>query len=570
MQNFSKKNKRNSAFVMLFAVVVSGIILTITLGVTDIALKELSFDTSAKSTNDAFFAADAGVECALFYELIGEGDSSAFGQPSAGLNTSCAGTDVDLNNGSSTPTTGPWTFYLYPLGSSGNACAIVNVTKTSNPDVTTIVSKGYNLGGNTYDCTSTNPNRVERELLVVIGDPTLPPVPDSYNLNVVISGLGTVDSDPGHPGISCNPSCFATYFDGTALTLTATPTPSSGYVFDHWLGDCSAEVTNQCNLTIDQNKNVTAVFTTVTHDVTITLPTHGNITSSPGSIDCGTTADPDICTDSFTENSSVVLTADPDPGYQFDGWTGPDCSGVGTCNLIMDGDKTAGATFSLLATYPQATLATSFEDADIATRIVDLPPGVEVGDLLVVLFSVDGNNTPVTWPTNGGTWTVISQTPSSPGSTTNTLVIAHKIATAVEAGASSITVTTNSDDPSAHHAFRIEKDTFYSAGPYIQISARSNGNSTAPNSNSLTASWGATRNLWFSIFSRNSAGATNSYPANYIIDQTTTQTGVSTDGQSLASPQREWESTNNQDPAAFGTPAPNDAWMAYTLVIRGL
>lgn len=570
MQKFLKNKKRNSAFVMLFAVVVSGIILTIALGVTNIALKELSFDTGAKSTNDAFFAADAGVECALFYDLTGEGDVSAFGQPSAGLNTNCAGTDVDLNNGGSTPTTGPWTFYLYPLGSSGNACAIVNVTKTLNPNVTTIVSKGYNLGGNTYDCSSTNLNRVERELVVVVGDPTLPPVPNNFDLNVAIQGLGTVDSDPGHPGISCNPSCFASYLDGTVITLTATP--SSGYTFSNWSGDCAAETTNQCNLTIDQDRTVTAIFTAVTHDLTVTLPNNGNITSSPGSIDCGSTANPDICVGSFAENSAVVLTATPDLGYTAT-WTGA-CSGFtypATCNLTMNADKAVGVTFTLVPTYPQATLATSFYDAvvDNTNRTVSLPTGVQVGDLLVVLFSVDGNNTPVTWPTNGGTWTVISQTPSSPGTTTNTLVIAYKIATAVEAGAPSIVVITTPDDPSAHQAFRIAKDTFYSAGPYIQISARSNNNTAAPDSNLLTASWGATRNLWFSIFSRNTAGPTNTYPTNYGIGQTTTQAGVSTDGQSLASARRQWETTDNQNPGAFGLSAA-DAWLAYTLVIRGI
>lgn len=567
IQNFLKNKKKNSAFVMLFAVVVSGIILTIALGVTNIALRELSFDTGAKSTNDAFFAADAGVECALFYELAGEGETSAFGQPSAGLNTNCAGTDVDLNNGSSTPTTGPWTFYLYPLGSGGNACAIVNVTKTLNPNVTTIVAKGYNLGGNTYNCSSTNPNRVERELVVVIGDPTLPSVPDNFDLNVALQGLGTVDSDAGHPGINCNPACFASYLDGTVLTLTATP--SSGYTFSNWSGDCASEPTNQCNLTIDQDKNVTAIFTAVTHDVTVTLPNNGNITSSPGDIDCGSTANPDTCVDSFAENSPVVLTADPDPGYQFDGWTGPDCSGVGTCNLIMNGDKTVGATFSLMSTYPQvASSAFSEENADVEVHTVDLPTGIQVGDLLLAFFSVDGNNTPVTWPTNGGTWTVISQIPSSPGSTTNTLSIAYKIATAVEAGSPNITVaTTGFDNVSTHQVFRIAKDTFYSAGSYIQASTRSNGNSTAPNSNSLTASWGSTRNLWFTVTSRNNATfGTPSYPVNYT-NGFTNAGGVSTDGQSLGIARRE-RITATEDPGTFTYPS--DAWLAYTLVIRGI
>ena len=32
----------------------------------NISLKEIKFGTSARDTNDAFFAADTGAECALF------------------------------------------------------------------------------------------------------------------------------------------------------------------------------------------------------------------------------------------------------------------------------------------------------------------------------------------------------------------------------------------------------------------------------------------------------------------------------------------------------------------------
>ena len=149
-------------FVMIFAVALSSVILALALGLARIALKEVIFSTSAKHTNDAFFAADTGAECALFHDLS---SPSAFGVPASPGSTNCAGISVDLNNGSATPDpVGPWTFVLYPLGGSGDACAKVTVIKTgSNPTLTQIISKGYSSGGSTtIDCSGNSLTRVER------------------------------------------------------------------------------------------------------------------------------------------------------------------------------------------------------------------------------------------------------------------------------------------------------------------------------------------------------------------------------------------------------------------------
>ena len=155
---------------MLFAVVLSSIILAVTLGVANVTLKELNFTTSARATNDAFFAADAGAECALYYDLVevqgASGPVYPYGLPSTSVNTYCAGTAIDLSAGLGTQAA-PWVFYLYPLGSSKKACAKVSVYKDTSvtPNITNIISRGYDSGGDTSsDCSSTNPNRVERQI----------------------------------------------------------------------------------------------------------------------------------------------------------------------------------------------------------------------------------------------------------------------------------------------------------------------------------------------------------------------------------------------------------------------
>ncbi len=66
----------------------------------------------------------------------------------------------------------------------------------------------------------------------------------------------------------------------------------------------------------------------------------GMVTSSPAGINCGAN-----CNHYYTNNSSVTLTATPDPGYFFNGWGGA-CSGSATnCTLAMDAAKNVTASF---------------------------------------------------------------------------------------------------------------------------------------------------------------------------------------------------------------------------------
>lgn len=145
-----------SGFVLLYAVMLSSIILAITLGVANISLKEINFSTSAKDTNDAFFAADTGAECALYYD---KSTTSAFIDPSP-PSISCNGNDVAL-------TSNPpyWNFIVSQLGSERKSCAKVTVDK-SDPTSTAIISKGYNDGGDAIDSCDQGQNSVERQLEV--------------------------------------------------------------------------------------------------------------------------------------------------------------------------------------------------------------------------------------------------------------------------------------------------------------------------------------------------------------------------------------------------------------------
>jgi hypothetical protein len=67
------------------------------------------------------------------------------------------------------------------------------------------------------------------------------------------NGRGTVTSSPG--GIGCGVTCSAGFPYGTALTLTAKPTPTS--VFGGWTGACAGKGACSLSLTTDQTAAAT-------------------------------------------------------------------------------------------------------------------------------------------------------------------------------------------------------------------------------------------------------------------------------------------------------------------------
>ncbi|MCE9585466.1 hypothetical protein K8Q94_02495 [Candidatus Nomurabacteria bacterium] len=163
--DYVKKFKKNNGFVLLFAILLSSMIMAIALGVSNIALKELKFSISAKDTNDAFLSADTGIECALYLDRslfdINGTQKSAFGEsgtliPAPGC-ANISGFDFSSNTGS-------WNFALTNLGSSGKSCVNINVSKNQS---TIIDAYGYNTDSILNDnlCTP-GYNAVERELEV--------------------------------------------------------------------------------------------------------------------------------------------------------------------------------------------------------------------------------------------------------------------------------------------------------------------------------------------------------------------------------------------------------------------
>jgi Ca2+-binding RTX toxin-like protein len=150
------------------------------------------------------------------------------------------------------------------------------------------------------------------------------------------TGSGTVTSTDGK--INCGNQCTADYNPNASVTLEAKADPGSA--FDGWGGDCSGMDTT-CKLTMDSDKSVTARFEP---GFTLKVDKRGNgrgtVKSDLPGINCGTD-----CTQVYSKNREVTLTATPDSDSAVSNWQGCDSSSENTCQVRMNKDKTVTVTF---------------------------------------------------------------------------------------------------------------------------------------------------------------------------------------------------------------------------------
>lgn len=83
----------------------------------------------------------------------------------------------------------------------------------------------------------------------------------------------------------------------------------------------------------------------------------GIVTSSPSGINCG--AD---CTETYTNGTSVTLTAVADTGSTFSSWSGGGCSGTGTCTVSMTAAQSVSANFTADTPPSGGTISISIEN----------------------------------------------------------------------------------------------------------------------------------------------------------------------------------------------------------------
>lgn len=172
-----KKYENQKGITLFISIVIMSILLFISFAVINITIKTTIFASSGRDSQFAFYAADTGIECALFWDS--RFDPSKFATSTAPDSITCAGVttiDGQVNiPGTSTPARiggggdgNPTSIFSFEMNQTGSAenrvpyCTVVTVTKYyDGPDLRTYIkSRGYNT------CDLTNPRRIERGIEV--------------------------------------------------------------------------------------------------------------------------------------------------------------------------------------------------------------------------------------------------------------------------------------------------------------------------------------------------------------------------------------------------------------------
>ena len=161
-------------FTLLFASLVVAILLSIGLTISNITLAQLTLSSSGRESQFAFYNADTGIECALWYEYNA---TSTTGGPFFPINSAtipdtdlskinCAGVSATSTSATQSGATTTIKFDINPSSSctKGNpsfGVTISNVASTTASSTNVLIeSRGYNT------CDASSPKRVERGIYV--------------------------------------------------------------------------------------------------------------------------------------------------------------------------------------------------------------------------------------------------------------------------------------------------------------------------------------------------------------------------------------------------------------------
>jgi hypothetical protein len=153
-------------------------------------------------------------------------------------------------------------------------------------------------------------------------------------LTVHKQGNGQVNVDP--PDETLTPTFTKTYSGITNVELTAIP--DAGWAFKEWTGDHTG-TSNPATFQVDREETVTAVFEQI--KLTVNKSGEGKVSATPP----GGAAQTPSFTKYYGTNTTVSLTAIPEPGWAFKEWTGAISSTDNPASVLVNGDKTVRAVF---------------------------------------------------------------------------------------------------------------------------------------------------------------------------------------------------------------------------------
>ncbi|UII26909.1 endo-1,4-beta-xylanase [Fulvivirga maritima] len=217
--------------------------------------------------------------------------------------------------------------------------------------------------------------------------------PGPYVFNTSVDGGGSLILSPQQ----------SSYASGSSVTATAVPDP--GYEFSNWSGDVGGS-TNPTTISVISNRSLTAHFVLEgvpdTVSLAISVTGSGSVSQTPeGS--------------SFAEGTEITLTATPDSGYVFQGWSGGVSGTSPSITFTIEENTVITATFTEEGTNPSTcenpvTITTPFaQDGAGEFCFITSGPISYINSWNLELLEINGVDYTNTWsnslpPADNGSW----------------------------------------------------------------------------------------------------------------------------------------------------------------------
>lgn len=214
---------------------------------------------------------------------------------------------------------------------------MVQTTNPANPlgyiegetaTLTATVSPGWTFQGWSGDLTGTAPTQ-----LLTFDDNKQVVAIFTQNHYTIQTNTLNDQGEPAATGVISfsQPAAPAGYVYGEVVTVTATP--NAGWAFINWSGSLVG-FSNPITLMVDGNEIINAFFGQVQYTLSLQTndPAGGTVLANP--------------LDPYVHGQVVTITASPNPGWRFDGWSGDLTGAVNPTTLLIDANKAVTAAFT--------------------------------------------------------------------------------------------------------------------------------------------------------------------------------------------------------------------------------